>query len=1404
MSALIAGALFTTGIGATAANAVPATPTTLELHLVSSTGAPVTHGGILLFPFANGTLDLSDPDAFTEANLVPGKSATYLATLPGAGDYTAYLYGDGQPGTATQFLGGAVPPGGLENASLSGAPIDLEGAGILTVHAGANAANIGFAASGTISGTVRNSSGKGVRDACVTLYVFDGTDWVSGSNPYFCFYRTSSTGHYSINPGAAGSYKVEFTTENGAYLDQFSNGATSVDDAAPIYLSAGKSAIVNSTLKTAGKFSGTLLGAHSAPQKYVDVEAYRLTGNPTDGFTASAPVDVSDSSTNSLGRFVLGGLSTGYYAIGWDIFDENTWEETTGFIGGPDALHATAFAAVTGHTVALHNVQIGTPSSSAGKLNVTLTGPGGIPLPNEDVSGSIILISNSGLSGVEPDSSVGNVYTFVDVPAGDYSILVGDEQFQPVLQPVTIGSSTVDVSIELESQSALAFTTDPSLSDDAPIVGNPLTVDPGAVNHTTPDSVVRYQWYRSVNGSPIAIRGAKFATYIPRGADVGADLSVRVTSAYVLSLGGITAYEEDVSKQLSVGEVTQGVQIANTLAPWIANPDDAVVGATLVARAGNWSVPGVHFSYAWLRNGLEIPDATHATYTLTPEDLSQNISVAVSASRSGYANSDAVDSDTANVTVGAAPSVVKAPKITSTLSQGIRHFTVANGTWSLPGAVATYSWQVDGGVPTTGTSFDYSGTGAVLVTATASVDGHTDGSWTGVALRGATTPRGCELQVQERDNDSYSFAVSPVCAEPTFAVRSSAEVEHKQWQRLIRTRWTNFTPAGSGDPYLTTLADVGRKVRVVDTTTSPYYASDVSITPSFLAAAQTHLADDGSVSVSPTSVTWGATATATVSGFAVDRVAHKYQWQYSHAGGAWKNLSHATSSKLVVAAPVGTADSIRVVVTSTAPGFTAGVNISDPVTPVAAKQIHNVTLPSVSPGDIAAGSSATAVPGTWDIPSVTFTYQWSIDGSQVEGATGKTYPTSVADAGKSLTVAVTAHKSGYLASDAASSLDKTLNTPVDGASLTITPFTLGTVKYASTVTAPDPATVFGLPDGYSGYSTSYQWKLAGRSIVGATGVTFVPTLAEIGKTLSLTMTVTSDVYGKGTASSPAATIARADAVLLLPLVQASASPVVPGVILTATHAALPGVVPTYVWQSSTDGTTWTTLARATRSTFVVTAANAGASIRVIETAKVTGHVTAVETSDSTDVPSLGQISSRVDPTVGLPAVDVADTADVGIWNVSGLTFSYQWYLDDIAIPGATGATFTPMPSQATQDLSVRVSASRLGYQSASATSDDESIALGVAPAARTAPVVSGGSKACKAQTVSPGTWTVSGITETYQWTVGGSAVSGATSSTYTPTPAQDGQALGLNIHVQAIGHTPANVTLALPVITGSC
>ena len=75
------------------------------------------------------------------------------------------------------------------------------------------------------------------------------------------------------------------------------------------------------------------------------------------------------------------------------------------------------------------------------------------------------------------------------------------------------------------------------------------------------------------------------------------------------------------------------------------------------------------------------------------------------------------------------------------------------------------------------------------------------------------------------------------------------------------------------------------------------------------------------------------------------------------------------------------------------------------------------------------GSALTAVSGSWGPSGVSFSYQWSRNGSAIPGATSKTYATTAPDAGTTLTVTITGLEAGYSAASATSNAVSVLAAP---------------------------------------------------------------------------------------------------------------------------------------------------------------------------------------------------------------------------------------------------------------------------------------------------------------------------------------------------------------------------------------
>lgn len=124
---------------------------------------------------------------------------------------------------------------------------------------------------------------------------------------------------------------------------------------------------------------------------------------------------------------------------------------------------------------------------------------------------------------------------------------------------------------------------------------------------------------------------------------------------------------------------------------------------------------------------------------------------------------------------------------------------------------------------------------------------------------------------------------------------------------------------------------------------------------------------------------------------------------------------------------------------------------------------------------------------------------------------------------------------------------------------------------------------------------------------------------------------------------------------------------------------------------------------ATAATYTPGAADVGRTITVKVTGSKTGYTTASRTSLGTKV-AKGSLTASVPTITGTAKVGSRLTAVPGSWGPTPVTLSYQWYHSHIAISGATAATYVLRTADAGRTITVKVTASKPGYTTASRTS----------------------------------------------------------------------------------------------------
>ncbi|MDM7855854.1 Ig-like domain-containing protein [Cellulomonas alba] len=169
------------------------------------------------------------------------------------------------------------------------------------------------------------------------------------------------------------------------------------------------------------------------------------------------------------------------------------------------------------------------------------------------------------------------------------------------------------------------------------------------------------------------------------------------------------------------------------------------------------------------------------------------------------------------------------------------------------------------------------------------------------------------------------------------------------------------------------------------------------------------------------------------------------------------------------------------------------------------------------------------------------------------------------------------------------------------------------------------------------------------------------------------------------------------------------------------------------------------------------------------------------------------------PTVsGTAKVGSTLTTTAGTWDQDGVA-SYQWLRNGAVITGATASTYTLVGADYGTKVASRVTftPSTAGHGPAQATSvASATVAAAAAPVLKTAPTISGTVASNAKLTASAGTWSLSGVTASYQWLRNGKAISGATAKTYAVSTVDVGKRLSVRITAHVLGHTSASATSA--------
>lgn len=156
---------------------------------------------------------------------------------------------------------------------------------------------------------------------------------------------------------------------------------------------------------------------------------------------------------------------------------------------------------------------------------------------------------------------------------------------------------------------------------------------------------------------------------------------------------------------------------------------------------------------------------------------------------------------------------------------------------------------------------------------------------------------------------------------------------------------------------------------------------------------------------------------------------------------------------------------------------------------------------------------------------------------------------------------------------------------------------------------------------------------------------------------------------------------------------------------------------TYAYQWMRDGNA---ISGATAADYAAVAADRGAALTVLVTASKTGSTSGSATSAPVTVAEGDAPANQGKPLVtGEPEVGETLTVSDGTWDLSGLTFAYQWLRDGEPITGATAATYVVTEADRGAELTARVTASKPGHAAGSVLADGLTVEDEVQPAEST-------------------------------------------------------------------------------------
>jgi hypothetical protein len=198
---------------------------------------------------------------------------------------------------------------------------------------------------------------------------------------------------------------------------------------------------------------------------------------------------------------------------------------------------------------------------------------------------------------------------------------------------------------------------------------------------------------------------------------------------------------------------------------------------------------------------------------------------------------------------------------------------------------------------------------------------------------------------------------------------------------------------------------------------------------------------------------------------------------------------------------------------------------------------------------------------------------------------------------------------------------------------------------------------------------------------------------------------------------------------------------------------------------------------------------------------VAGNVGLIERAE-VSIDDVDGVAALVAPVVsGTAKFGKTLSTTTGLWNTTGLTFSYQWLRNGIEISNATASSYVVRSNDGGKKVSVRVTATKTGLAAGVAVSNSTATVPKVTLLKNTKrATITGSAKPGSTLKAGKGSWNVKSLSYSYQWYRNSVAIDGATASSYKVTVADSGAKITVKVGASKSLYEPVYSTAVSKVI----